>query len=78
MSVCDIVCEGERVAEVIGCAADENGKLVPVVKLLQHVRSVTPHSELVVPTVAREVWEANVVFMPRAWYLRRDGLVIIR
>jgi hypothetical protein len=77
VAVGDIVwCENSG-GIVSTCAADDDGQLFVIVKVLQWRNEVTAHSGLWSPTPHLEAWPANALASPRAWYSEGADLVVI-
>lgn len=79
IAVGDVVVSTAKLSAGIvrACAADEDGQLFVIVKVLQWLDEVTDHSGLWSPTPRLETWHANALASPRAWYSHGADLVVI-
>ena len=77
LHVGDFVCYQQSAGVVSACVADDDHQLFVIVYVFQWRGVVTGHSSLRSPTPHLEVWPANALASPRAWYPQGEDFVMI-
>ena len=78
VAIGDIVYYVRIAGMVDACVADEDGQLLVIVRRLQYQGTFTANSELWTQTQGLEIWPANALNSPRAWYFSDHDLVVVR